>query len=120
MSTLLRSHWPIVLVAALALPLLSINLASDYLWLDEADTAVLASNILKFGLPRAWDGRTFIDSDRGARDNAELVMVSHPWLQYYVTAASFGVLGQTNLAARLPFALAGWLTIIVAYCVVYC
>jgi dolichyl-phosphate-mannose-protein mannosyltransferase len=111
----LQFHWPIVLIAALALPLVSMHLGSDYLWLDEGDTAVLASNILKFGVPRAWDGNTFIDSDRGARDNSELVMVSHPWLQYYIAAASFSLLGETNVAARLPFALAGWLTIIVVY-----
>jgi 4-amino-4-deoxy-L-arabinose transferase-like glycosyltransferase len=115
----LRFHWPLALIAAIALPLLLTHLGSDYMWLDEGDTAVLASNILKFGVPKAWDGVNFFDSDMGARDNDELVMVSHPWLQYYVTAASFALFGENNIAARLPFALAGWLTIIVAYLAVY-
>lgn len=89
------------------------------MWSDEADTAVLASNIVKFGVPKAWDGVTFTDSDLGARVNDDLVMVSHPWLQYYVTAASFLVFGHNTFTARLPFALAGWLTFVVAYWIVW-
>ena len=91
------------------------NLGSDYLWEDEGDTAAFAVNILKFGVPRAWDGVTFIDSDGGAPLNDQLVLISHPMLQYYLTAGSFALFGQHNWAARLPFATAGWLTIIVAY-----
>jgi 4-amino-4-deoxy-L-arabinose transferase-like glycosyltransferase len=112
-------HWPFALLAVLALALLLTNLGSGYLWEDEGDTAVLASNILKFGVPKAWDGVTFTDSDKGARLNDELVMASHPWLQYYLTAASFAIFGENNFAARLPFALAGWLTILVVYLCVY-
>jgi 4-amino-4-deoxy-L-arabinose transferase-like glycosyltransferase len=111
----MRRHLPFALLSILALALLTINLSSGYLWEDEADTAVLASNILKFGVPKAWDGVTFIDSDKGARLNDQLVMVSHPWLQYYLTAASFAAFGQNNFAARLPFAVAGFLTILVVY-----
>jgi Dolichyl-phosphate-mannose-protein mannosyltransferase len=95
------------------------NLGSDYLWEDEGDTAALAVNILKFGVPKAWDGVSFLDSDRGARLNDQLLMVSHPWLQYYLTAVSFAVFSESNWAARLPFALTGWLTILVAYACVY-
>ena len=60
-------HWPFAVLATLGLALLLTGLGSDYLWEDEGDTAVLASNILKYGVPKAWDGATFIDSDRGAR-----------------------------------------------------
>jgi hypothetical protein len=92
-----------------------INLGSDYLWADEGDTAVLASSILKFGVPKAWDGVTFTDSDEGARENDQLTMVSTPWMQYYVAAASLAVFGQNSFAARLPFAIAGWITVLLAY-----
>ena len=115
----MRKHWPFAILAALALTLLVANLGSGYFWEDEGDTAVLATNILKFGVPKACDGVTFLDSDKGARLNNELVMVSHPWLQYYLTAGSFALFGQNNFAARLPFALAGWLTILVVYLSVY-
>jgi len=111
----MRRHWPFAILAALALALLITNLGSGYFWEDEGDTAVLASNILKFGVPKAWDGVTFTESDKGARLNDELVMISHPWLQYYLTAATFAVFGENNFAARLPFTLAGWLTIIIVY-----
>ena len=119
MGAVIRSHWPFAILAALGLALLLTNLGSDYLWADEGDTAVLASNIVKFGVPRAWDGVTFTDSDKGARENDDLVMVSHPWMQYYVAAASFFVLGENTFSARLPFALTGWLTILLVYAFVW-
>jgi len=85
------------------------------LWEDEGDTAALASNILKFGVPKAWDGAAFLDCDHGTRLNRDLVMVTHPWVQYYLAAASFLIFGQNTFAARFPFALAGWLSILVVY-----
>jgi 4-amino-4-deoxy-L-arabinose transferase-like glycosyltransferase len=111
----LKRNTGIAVLAGLSLPLLFAGLGKDYLWADEGDTAVLASNILKFGVPKAWDGVTFTDSDMGARLNDDLVMVCHPWVQYYVTAASFLLFGETALAARLPFALAAWLTLLLTY-----
>jgi 4-amino-4-deoxy-L-arabinose transferase-like glycosyltransferase len=110
-----RKHWPIVVVLTVAGILLFTNLRMDRLWADEGDTAVLARNILKFGVPTAWDGVTFTDSDFGTRLNDKLVMVSHPWLQYYVTALSFALFGDTTLGARLPFALFGLATIALIY-----
>ena len=115
----LRSHWPFAIVAIVGAALLLTNLGSDYLWADEGDTAVLATNIVKFGLPKAWDGVTFMDSDFGTRVNDRLVMVSSPWLQYYITAASFLLFGENTFAARLPFALAGWLTLWCVYRLVW-
>src|SRR5262249_15658445 len=82
-------------------------------------TAVLASNIVKFGVPTAWDGSTFMDSDFGARENEQLIMVSSPWLQYYVAAGFFFLFGENTLAARFPFALAGWTTILLSYYIVW-
>ena len=111
----LRSRWPFLTVAMLGLALLLTNLGTDYLWADEGDTAVLASSIVKFGVPKAWDGVTFTDSDLGARENQELVVVGTPWLQYYVAAASFLLFGQNTLAARLPFALAGLFTVLIGF-----
>lgn len=111
----LRRHCGFLIVAVIGGVLIFTNLGSGYLWADEGDTAVLAHNIDKFGLPRAWDGKTFMDSDFGARVNSDLVMVSSPWLQYYVTAASFALFGESTFAARFPFALAGWLTILLVY-----
>jgi 4-amino-4-deoxy-L-arabinose transferase-like glycosyltransferase len=111
----LRRHWPFALVAIIGALLIFTNLGADYLWEDEGDTAALAVNILKFGVPKAWDGAAFLDSDHGARLNRDLVMVTHPWIQYYLTAASFLVFGQNTFAARFPFALASWMSIVFVY-----
>ena len=102
----------------LAAILVLTNLNGDYLWADEGDTAVLGKSILKFGVPTAWDGVAFIDSDFGARLNDDLIMVSHPWLQYYVTAVSFALWGESAWAARLPFAFLGLATIALVYVMV--
>jgi hypothetical protein len=109
----------LIIGGTIAIVLLFANIGSGFLWADEGDTAVLARNITKFGFPRAWDGTTFMDSDFGARVNSDLVMVSSPWLQYYVTAASFVLFGQNTFAARFPFALIGLFTIIFAYRVAF-
>jgi hypothetical protein len=111
----LPRHWPLVVVAVVGAGLIFTNLGSDYLWEDEGDTAALASNILKFGVPKAWDGAAFLDSDHGARLNRDLVMVTHPWVQYYLTAGSFLVFGQNTFAARFPFAIASWMSILLIY-----
>jgi hypothetical protein len=118
-SRQLRSHWPFAIVAVVGAVLIFTNLGSDYLWEDEGDTAALASNILKFGVPKAWDGGAFLDSDHGARLNRDLVMVTHPWIQYYLTAASFLVFGENTFAARIPFAIAGWMSILFVYLFVW-
>jgi Dolichyl-phosphate-mannose-protein mannosyltransferase len=115
----LQSHWPLTVVAVVGAVLIFTNLGSDYLWEDEGDTAALASNILKFGVPKAWDGAAFLDSDHGARLNRDLVMVTHPWVQYYLTAASFLIFGQNTFAARFPFAVAGWMSILLVYLFVW-
>ena len=111
----LVSHWPLAVLATIAGVLIFTNLGSDSLWEDEGDTAALASNILKFGVPKAWDGAAFLDSDHGARLNRDLVMVTHPWVQYYLTAASFLIFGENTFAARFPFAVAGWMSILIVY-----
>jgi hypothetical protein len=111
----LGRHAPLAAVLAVAAALVFVNLDREHLWADEGDTAVLAKSVLKYGVPTAWDGTTFTDSDFGARLTDNFVMVSHPWLQYYVTAASFALFGETTLAARLPFALFGLATIAIVY-----
>ena len=118
-SAEIRSHWPFAIIAVIGAAFIFTSLGAGYLWADEGDTAVLASNILKFGVPKAWDGVTFIDSDFGARENDQLVMVSSPWVQYYITAASFLVFGQNTFAARFPFALAAWMSILLVYFIVW-
>jgi hypothetical protein len=114
---------PLVLVALLGGWLVVGDIVAPALWEDEADTAVFARNVVRFGLPLAWDGRTFLDSDYGRRIapkllGAELVMVGTPWLPYYVAAASLALFGESTWAARLPFAAAGLGTVFLLYALV--
>lgn len=115
----LRGHAGLAGVLLLALPLLFAQLGAGALWSDEGDTAVYARSILRHGLPTAWDGQSFIDSDAGRRLSPGLIMVGTPWLPYYVTAASFALLGESVLAARLPFALAALASVALLYRLVW-
>jgi hypothetical protein len=111
---------PLLAVLVLALFPLFYDLGGPPLWEDEGDTAAFAERIVATGLPTAWDGRTFLDSDYGFRVAPHLlghdfVMVGTPWLPYYVTAGSFSAFGASNATARLPFALASLATLSVLY-----
>ncbi len=95
--------------------LLFANLGNVYLWQDEAETALLAKNLLEYGYPMAYDGKNLITQNAGLDSNAEHVWIWSPWLQFYVTAASFKLFGIDTLPARLPFALIGLATVAFFY-----
>lgn len=98
----------LVLVAAL---LVVPGLGDRYLWDDEAETALLAKNVLRFGVPVAWDGASLISQECGADYDANYLWRQTPWLPIYVTATSFALFGAGTFTARLPFALLGLLAI---------
>jgi hypothetical protein len=120
----------------LAAILLFWGLTEKYLWQDEAATAVLAVRMLKFGRPLAYDGKNLLTIDmQDEDDDAELSRRTkepqaaidyyveqgnfkkdttwkwQPWGLFAIAAASIKLLGQTTLAARLPFAIAGFATV---------
>src|SRR4051812_21470882 len=130
---------PALLAFAAAL-LLFWNLTDTYLWQDEANTAVLAVRLLKYGKPLAYDGTNllsddnFAAQDRGTIDartrdprapvqdlvrrgamTADGMWTYHPWGQFVLAGASIALLGQTTFAARLPFALCGVATVLLLY-----
>ena len=98
----------LTLVAAL---LIFPGVGDRYLWDDEAETALLAKNVLRFGVPVAWDGASLISQECGADYDANYLWRQTPWLPIYLTAASFWIFGAGTFAARLPFALLGLLAI---------
>ena len=87
------------------------NLDGRLFWADEAENAVLARNILRFGVPKVDDGVNHISLHGDRFDARDGVWTWSPWLPEYVTAASFAVFGQTTWAGRAPFAFIGWLTV---------
>lgn len=74
------------------------------LWTDEAETALFARNINKFGIPIAWDGINIIGY-QGLLFNDNLLNNISPWPQFYLVAIFFKLFGESSLSARLPFIL---------------
>ena len=107
---------PAVLLAVAAI-LIFPSLDNRYLWDDEAETALLAKNVLRFGVPVAWDGRDLVSQECGADYDENYLWRQTPWLPIYATALSFKLLGPSTLAARLPFALVGVLCVLSLYVV---
>ncbi len=94
-------------LAALSATLLLAQLGNQYLWQDEAQTALLARSILEHGIPLGSDGTNQFSQELGAEVGPDGVWRWHTWLSFYAVAASFALFGQTTFAARLPFALLG-------------
>src|SRR5271156_6095264 len=108
-----RVLWAIVALAGL---LIFWSLSGRYLWQDEAETALLGQNILKFAVPKAYDGTNIVSQEAGREFNTKVyVWRWSPWLQYYLAAMSIGIFGPSTLAARLPFAILGFLTVPATY-----
>lgn len=85
------------------------NLGVRALWQDEAETALVARQIVKSGvwLPYASDEQGPISQDWNYQFSVSPLWRWHPWLQFYLTAFSFKMLGISSLTARLPFAIIG-------------
>lgn len=107
--------WLLLFVVAL---MLFANLDNQYLWQDEAETALLARRITDYGLPLAFDGRNMINQYPTRTElqfNANYIWIYHPWLPHYLTALSFSFLPPGTLSARLPVALAGLISVLIFY-----
>ncbi|MBI4172200.1 MAG: glycosyltransferase family 39 protein [Actinobacteria bacterium] len=112
-----RSRGALLLVTAVGALLIFANLDNRYLWDDEAETALLAQRVLRFGVPIAWDGRDLISQECGADYDTNYLWRQTPWLPVYVTAVSFRLFGESTWTARFPFAALGVLSIVSLYVV---
>lgn len=101
--------------ALVALLLCTLNLGNQYLWQDEAQTALVARTVLERGLPYGTDGVNYFSQEGGIEYGPGELWKWHTWLSFYLVAASFAVLGVSTFAARLPFALLGAATVWLAY-----
>ena len=113
----MRRALPAALVA-LGAALLLWNLGRPALWQDEAETALRAESILETGLPRTTLGGVLVTTQASLsahEGNAAGLWTWNTWLPAYLAAASIALLGRTPFAARLPFALAGILTLWLAW-----
>lgn len=85
------------------------------LWGDEAETALFARNILKYGVPKGWDGTNIMGINDAVVLDQNLINHTSPWAQYYMVAASFALFGQSSFTARIPSILLFILSIPIIY-----
>jgi len=93
----------------------SFRLGDMLLWQDEAESALVGRSVLQGGVPRAWDGVNLVSQQKGQDYREGYVWIWHSWLQYYLIAASFGILGEGEVPARLPFLFVGALCLPLLY-----
>ena len=97
-----------VLAAVLVFP----QLGRRPFWDDEANTAIYARNLVRFGRITAWDGVNLSGYAAGGALGDDLGQeLRVPTLPAYVAADSMELFGQTTFAGRLPFALCGVLSV---------
>ena len=107
----------LIIVTPILLFLLFWNLGNQFLWYDEAQTALLGRSVLEHGYPKALMGDFLIPTDEvyGPRQ----AYLAQPWLQNYVCALSFLLFGESNTSARVLFALFGLLSFYLLYALSY-
>ncbi|HZS49360.1 MAG TPA: glycosyltransferase family 39 protein [Bryobacterales bacterium] len=94
------------------------RLDGTVLWRDEATTACWARSMVehRWLVPRVFDGRRLIAQAADGHDfNDHLLPVMQGWLQFYVAALGFLAAGASTVTARLPFAVAGALSLWILY-----
>lgn len=104
-----------LLILALVSFLMLYHLDHRPLWQDEAETACLAKNVLKFGVPRAYDGVNLISQEAGREFTKDNLWRWSPWLQIYLAAGAFYLAGPSTAASRFPFAILGILCVCLTY-----
>jgi 4-amino-4-deoxy-L-arabinose transferase-like glycosyltransferase len=110
-----RRDWTLWLLVGVAAALCFAAIGRRALWQDEAETACLARNTLRFGVPLAYDGKNLISQEVRAEFGPDYVWRWSPWVQFDIAAASMWLFGPSTVAVRLPFVLLGLATIPLTY-----
>jgi hypothetical protein len=102
------------------------RLGSPLLWEDEAETAIHGRSVLEYGFPKVHVGRNVVYGTPVplalGRNEALDAYVGSPWGQYFFAAPAVAWSdGARDLEVRtwrmrLPFALAGWLGVLLFGC----
>ena len=108
----------VALLVVIAATLLFWRLDGALLWRDEATTANWGRMMAENGtwLPWVFDGKQLVVQASDGHDlNSKLLPAMHTYLQFYVAAAGFKLLGADTVTARLPFACLGALSLFLLY-----
>lgn len=110
-----RLQWLFGVICLCCVCLAFSGLDHSALWVDEAETGFVARGVLFSGWPIAYDGNQLYPG-QSRFYNEQFLWMELPWLQFYITALSFKLLGVENaFSARLPFVLIGLLTVPLVY-----
>jgi len=109
---LLLSATLILLIAGV---LLFTKLGKPELWDDEAHAALFGKNFAQIHAWTGWDGRNWIPDREGMFNYKDDNTVKLWQLDFLLTAVSFKIFGISTWAARLPFALCGFLCLASLY-----
>jgi 4-amino-4-deoxy-L-arabinose transferase-like glycosyltransferase len=108
----------LICLALLSTFLMFWRLDGTILWRDEATTATWARTMVEQRslVPKVFDGETVAVQGFDAHDfNDSLTPGMQAWLQFYVTAISFELFGESTFTARLPFAICGLIAVAVMW-----
>lgn len=117
MRSIFKVRFLVLLIIAVSGYLALRGLTNYYFWDDEAETALFSRNLLQFGCLTAWDGRNLIARRNGIHLDREWIERFNSPLQFYLTAASFQLIGKSTAAVRLPFILLGLTSLLLFYSV---
>lgn len=119
MGKTIKSRWAerlfLLFVLCASLFLFLANLGNQYLWQDEAQTAVISRTILTHGVPVGYDGKNYFSQGLKSDYGKNYIWKWHPWLSFYLLAAFFKLFGISTFVARLPFALFGIGSVFMTY-----
>ncbi len=91
------------------------NLGRNFLWQDEAQTALISRSILGNGIPYCHDDKNSFSQELGAESGTGGIYKWHPWIPFYIHAVFFQLFGQSDFVARLPDALFGMGTVLLCF-----
>jgi len=94
-------------ILALGAFLIFYKLGDRPFWQDEGETAALAKNVLKTGLPYSYDGVNVVSQEERREFDADYLWRWSPWLQIYMSAAGLAIGGMNTFSGRFFFALTG-------------
>jgi phosphatidylglycerophosphate synthase len=90
-----KSRWAerifLLSVLCVSLFLFLANLGNQYLWQDEAQTAVISRTILTHGVPVGYDGKNYFSQELGSEYGKNYIWKWHTWLPFYILAAFFSL-----------------------------
>jgi len=132
---LFREYKFLLIILIVVSFMMFLNLDGRILAGDELQTAIVAKNVIKFGVPTFYDGKNLVDYDfmnpeliwfinenianfqhlNQEFNKLDYIWKWHPPIQFYITATSFLLFGFNGLAARLPFVIFGILSLVGFY-----